>query len=159
MFNIKQKFGNLGTELEIGSIVDEVFTKTSGGLLLLLAVSPFVFEPGFIDNVFAVVIGIYLGGLVLLGFDKLRGENTFSREEFEKRIMEKSSSRAYSFLIITFTVYTAWRITNGLSVDYNLIYIAVASVVIDSISRFTGIWPGSQEIQKYGEELQKEQEN
>lgn len=159
MFNIKQVFGNSGEKLEIDSIIDEVFLKTSGGLLLLLAVSPFLFEPGFLDNAFAAVIGVYLGGLVLLGFDKLGDGNRFSRDEFEKRIMEKSSWRAYSFLIITFTVYMAWRLTNGLTVDYNLIYIAAASVVIEFISRFTGIWPGKEEIQEYGEELQEEQEN
>lgn len=158
MFNIKGRFGSSDRGLEIGSIIDEVFMKSSAGLLLLLAVSPFLFEPGFLDNALGAVIGVYLGGLILLGFDRLRDGNRFSRDEFEKRIMEKSGSRAYAFLLTGFVVYTAWKISNGLTVDYNLIYIAGASVVIEFASRFTGIWPGSEEILEYGEELQEQQE-
>ena len=142
-----------GIEKKIDYYADEVLVKISVGFLIVLAIGKLFFEPTALKNAFSVVIGLYLGAFVLIFFRYLRNEK-LSKDEFEKKVAEKSALRSYGFLIAGFSVYIYWKISNGMNVDYNLIYIAATSAIIDSLFRFKSIWPSSEEIIEYGEELQ-----
>ena len=146
MFDIEEK---------VEYYIDEILVKMSVGFLMLLAVGTIFFEPDVLKKAFSAIIGLYIGAFVLIFFRYL-GNEKLSKDEFEKKVAEKSALRSYGFLIAAFSVYISWKISNGINVDYNLIYIAAASAAIDSVLRFKSIWPSSEEVMEYEEELQNE---